>query len=315
MKVFCTAIVLLIAGFCLPLRAELADGIKAIVNDQVITYQEVNDSILPALDVLRREYADQPGLFEQKYNDTLADGLQTLVENQLILHEFDSKYNPLPESAVDELVQDRIKEKFGDRITCIKSLQAEGLTFEKFRQQVRDQYIISQLRYHNLSGEKIIISPYKIETYYKLHQDDYKVGDEVKLKMIVLNKSSSDDKDTRKKADEILADIKKGSSFDQLASLYSQDTQQQRNDWIETSVLRKELADAVTPLKAGQISGVVETPDNCYIVRVVDVKPAHVQPLSDVRTSIESTLKAQEQKEAGERWVQSLKKKAYIRFF
>src|SRR5580698_6806168 len=127
MKVFCTAIVLLIAGFCLPLRAELADGIKAIVNDQVITYQEVNDSILPALDVLRREYADQPGLFEQKYNDTLADGLQTLVENQLILHEFDSKYNPLPESAVDELVQDRIKEKFGDRITCIKSLQAEGL--------------------------------------------------------------------------------------------------------------------------------------------------------------------------------------------
>ncbi len=315
MKAFCAVTALLLTIFCLPLRAELADGIKAIVNDKVITYQEVNDKTAPAVDVLRREYGDQPGMFDQKYNAALADGLETLIENQLILHEFATKYNGLPDSAVDDLVQERIKDQFGDRITCIKTLQAQGMTFEKFREEVRDQYIISQLRYRNLSGEKIIISPYKIETYYTLHQDDFKVGDQVKLRMIVLNKSSSDDTATRQKADEILADLKKGSSFDQLASLYSQDTQQQRNDWIEVSVLRKELADALAPLKPGQTTGVIETPDNCYIIRVEDKKPAHVKPLGEVRVTIQNTLKAQEQKESGDRWIQSLKKNAYIRFF
>lgn len=315
MKVFCAAVALLLLSFCLPLRADLADGVKAIVNDKVITYQEVNDFTAPAVDVLRREYNDQPGLFEEKYNNTLADGLETLIENQLILNEFETKYNPLPDSTVDQLVQERIKDRYGDRITCIKTLQAEGITFEKFRQQVRDQFIISELRYKNQSEDKIIISPYKIENYYLLHQDDFKVGDQVKLQMIVLNKDSSDDKAARKKADEILADIKKGSSFEQLAALYSQDPQQKGSDWIECSVLRKELADAVTTLKPGQMSDIIETPDNCYILQVEDKKPAHVKPLSDVRTTIEGTLKAQEQKEAGDRWVASLKKKAFIRFF
>jgi peptidyl-prolyl cis-trans isomerase SurA len=235
MKVLSAVLLLLLANFCLSLRAELADGVKAIVNDKIITYQEVNDKTAPAVDILRREYADQPDVFDQKYDAARDDALQTLIENQLILNEFATKYNPLPESTIDELVQERIKDQFGDRITCIKSLQAEGETFEKFRDEVRDQFIISELRLKNTSDKNIIISPYKIESYYQLHQDDYKVGDQVKVEMIVLNKESDDDKATRQKADEILSDIKKGSSFEQLSSLYSQDTQRadQRGDHHE----------------------------------------------------------------------------------
>lgn len=314
MKFLC-AVTILAAGFCLPLRADLADGIKAIVNDRVITVQEVRDRTAPAMEVLQREYADQPDVFNQKLNDTLSDGLETLIENQLILHEFATKYNPLPDSAVDEIVADRIREQFGDRITCIKTLQAQGETFETFREDVREQYIISQLRYRNLSDEKIIISPYKIENYYMLHQDDFKVGDQVKLRMIVLNKSSDPDPNTRKMADEITAELKKGSAFAQLQSIYSQDQQQRRDDWIEASVLRKELADAVTGLKPGDTSGVIETSDNCYILLVEDKRPSHVKPLNDVRGDIEKTLRTGEQKEVQQRWIDSLKKKAFIRYF
>lgn len=315
MKSFCAVLVLLLAAFSLPVRADLADGINAIVNDKVITFQEVSDFTAPAVDVLRREYADDPDTFNQKLNDTLKDGLETLIENQLILHEFATKYNPLPDSAVDQMVQERIKERFGDRITCVRTLQAQGETFEKFRQEVRDQYIISELRYKNLSDEKIIISPYKIESYYLLHQDDFKIGNEVKLQMIVLTKNSSDDPGTRKMADEILSDLKKGSSFQQLASLYSQDKQQQGSDWIETSVLRPELADAVSKLKPGDTSGVIETSDDCYILRIEDKRPPHVKLLSDVRGNIETTLRTQEQKEVQQRWIETLKKKAFIRYF
>jgi peptidyl-prolyl cis-trans isomerase SurA len=306
---------ILLAGFSLPLRADLADGIKAIVNDKIITYQEVNDFSAPAIDVLRREYAEQPDAFNQKLNDTLSDGLKTLIENQLILHEFDTKYNPLPNSALDEIVADRIRERFGDRITCIKTLQAQGETFEKFREDIREQYIISQLRYRNLSDEKIIISPYKIENYYLLHQNDYKVGDQVKLRMIVLNKTADPDPNTRKMADEILSDLKKGSSFQQLQSIYSQDQQQRGDDWIETSVLRQELAGAVAGLKPGDTSGVIETSDNCYILHLEDKRTAHVKPLNDVRGDIEKTLRTEEEKTVQQHWIDSLTKKAYIRYF
>jgi peptidyl-prolyl cis-trans isomerase SurA len=315
MKFFCAAIVVIFAGVCLRARADLADGINAIVNSQIITYQEVDDKIAPAMAVLRNEYAEQPDVFGQKLNDARRDGLETLIENELILHEFDTKYNPLPDSVVDELVQERLKEQYGDRITCIKSLQAEGKTFEKYREDVREEYIIEQLRYKNLSDEKIIISPYKIESYYRQHQDDFKVGDQVKIRMIVLNKTAEDDPATRQLADEIWGKIKNGQSFDQLAAVYSQDKQQRGNDWIETSVLRQELADAAASLKPGQMSGVIETPQNCYILRLDDRRPAHVKPLADVRDTIEKTLKTQEQQAAQQRWIESLKKKAFIQLF
>ena len=314
MKILCAFAILVLVGVCLPLRADLADGVKAIVNDKVITYQEVNDFSASAVDVLRHEYAEDPDMFDQKLNATLADGLETLVENQLILKEFATKYNQLPDSAVDELVADRIRDQYGDRITCIRSLQAQGMTFEKFRQQVLEQYIISELRYKNRSGNNII-SPYKIESYYNLHQDDFKVGDQVKLRMIVLTKASSDDPTARQKAEDILAQIKKGTSFAQLASVYSQDPVQQGSDWMETSVLRKELADAAATLKPGQTSDVIETSDDCYILRLEDKRPAHVRPLNEVRDSIQTTLRAQQQKVAEQRWIDSLKKKAFIRYF
>src|SRR5208282_4532555 len=143
-----------------------------------------------------REYVGQPDMFRQKLGDALNDGQEQLIERQLILHDFDTEGYRLPETVVDELVQERIRERFGDRTTLMKTLQAQGQTYEKFRKEVRDQYIVSALR------AKSIISPYKIETYYLAHQDDFKIEDEVKLRMIVLNKTSSDDTNTVRLAGE-----------------------------------------------------------------------------------------------------------------
>jgi hypothetical protein len=42
-------------------------------------------------------------------------------------------------------------------------------------------------------------------------------------------------------------------------------------------------------------------------------RSAHVKPLNDVRDEIEATLRAQEQKLLEQQWIDSLKKKNYIR--
>jgi peptidyl-prolyl cis-trans isomerase SurA len=299
------------------LRAELADGVKAVVSDSVITYSQIQDMIAPTLDTLRQQYAGQPEAFQQKLNDLLNDSLEQLVERQLILRSFDTEGYQLPDSYVDQMVQDRIRERFGDRVTFIKTMQAQGMTAEQFRKEVRDQYIISALRQKNVS-QAIVISPYKVETYYLAHQDDFKMEDEIKLRMIVLNKSSADDTNTVKLANEILTQIKGGATFEEMASVYSQGSQQHQGGdwgWVERSVLRKDLAAAAFTLKPGQISGVIETPESDYIMLVEQIRPAHVKPLNEIRDDIEKTLRAQEQARLEKQWIDGLKKKTFIRYF
>ena len=308
------------AAFCfsLPLRAELVDGIKAVVNSGVVTFAEVEEFAAPAAQALRREYAGEPNLFQQKLGDALNDGLEQLIERQLILHDFDVEGYKLPDPVVDELVHERIRERFGDRITLMKTLQAQGETFETFRREVREQYIVSALRAKNISPEKVIISPHKVETYYLAHQDDFKVEDEIKLRMIVLNKTSGDDTNTASLAGEILAKIKEGATFQEMASVYSQGSQRSQGGdwgWVERSVLRKELADIAFTLKPGQVSGVIETPEACYLMLVEQTRPTHVKPLSEVREDVEVTLRTQEQKQLEQQWIEKLKKKAFIRLF
>jgi len=304
--------------FNLPAQAELVDGLKAVVNSGVVTVAEVDDFVMPAVQSLRREYAGDQAVFQQKLDGALGDGLEQLIERQLILRDFDVEGYRLPDTVVDELVQEQIRDKFGDRITLMKTLQAQGQTFEKFRQQVRDQYIVSALRSKNMSSDKIIISPYKVETYYLAHQDDFKVEDEIKLRMIVLNKTSADETNTLSLANEILAKIKEGATFPEMASVYSQGSQRSQGGdwgWVERSVLRKELAETAFTLKPGQVSGVVETPEACYLMLVEQTRPAHVKPLNEVRDDVEATLRTQAQKQLEQLWIVKLKQKTFIRLF
>ena len=83
---FLRFIPVLAVTFCVPAlsRAEVADGIKAVVNDRAITYAEVEDFAHDAANALRLQFASQPEVFQQKLNEVLNDSLDQLVERQLI---------------------------------------------------------------------------------------------------------------------------------------------------------------------------------------------------------------------------------------
>jgi parvulin-like peptidyl-prolyl isomerase len=297
------------------LHAVMVDGVLAVINDTIITRQQVEDFIAPAMDTLRRDYAGQPDtVFQQKLTGVINDGLEQLVERQLILHDFNTEGYRMPDSYLDEMVQDRIRELYSDRVTLMKTLQARGETFESFREEVRDQAIVTFMRSKNVAQE-IIISPYKVETYYLAHQDDFKVEDEIKLRMIVLNKTAGDDTNTVNLAREIREKIKEGAAFAEMASIYSQEpehTQGGDHGWIGHSILRKEFAEAVGRLAPGQVSDVIETPETCCLLLVEQARPAHVKPLKEVREEIEKNLRAQEQARLEKQWIDRLKTKTFI---
>jgi parvulin-like peptidyl-prolyl isomerase len=199
----------------------------------------------------------------------------------------------------------------------MKTLQAQGITLEQFRQDVRDQYVEFELRKRNVT-ESIVVSPFQVENYYKAHQDDFKVEDQVKLRMIVLNKPSSDDTNTLVQAQDLQQKIKDGASFAEMATTYSQGSQAKQGgymDWITRSALRKELSDAAFALAPGQVSEVIDTPEACYLLLVEEKKSAYVRPLNEIREEIEKNLRAQKHDQLEKQWIESLRKKTFIRIF
>jgi parvulin-like peptidyl-prolyl isomerase len=168
-------------------------------------------------------------------------------------------------------------------------------------------------------SDALVISPHKIESYYLQHTNDFKITDRVKLRMIMLDKKPDDETgQTRKLAEEILSRIHDGAKFSEMASIYSQGSERSRGgerDWEETAPLQRELGEAVARLKPGAVSDVIETPGAFYLIQVEDVRPAHIQPLSEVRGKIEDILLTDERNRLQKQWIERLKKKTFVRYF
>jgi parvulin-like peptidyl-prolyl isomerase len=310
-------LMLVVCGGVIPAaRGDYANGIKAIVQGSVITLAEVENYAKPAAEALMRQYRGQPQVFQQKLAGELEKGLEELIERQLVLWDFRSAGYNFPESIIDESVEDRIRAQYGDdRSKLIKSLQARGMTYEKFRQNLREQVIIEALTSKNVSQE-IFISPHKIEAYFLAHQDKYKLEDQVKLRMIVLNKSG--DTPTRALAEEIHRKLKEGAAFSEMAAVYSQGAQKREGGawgWVEKSVLRKELAEVAFRLPVGQFSDVIDTPEAVYLMLVEDKRTSHVRPLAEIRDEIERQLRAEEQARLRKLYIDRLRKKTFVLYF
>jgi peptidyl-prolyl cis-trans isomerase SurA len=303
-------------AFSAPGEPVTINGINGIVHDTVITHQEVRDMTAPALRVLEREYRGQDETIRKKLAQAERENLEQLMERQLVLQDFKTSGYNLPESTLDDLVEDEIRNQYRDRRTLTKSLQGRGLTFEKYRTKLREQYIVGAMRQKYISSE-IIVSPHKMEKYYGEHRDQFKVEDEVKLRIIELHRSSDPDgPEPKKVANEILMKLNDGASFEEMAAIYSQRPQQRKSaEWFGKSVLRTELAQVALKLKAGEKSGVIETPDACYLLQVDEIRPERYRPLAEVRDEIEKNLVAEERNRLEKQWVERLKKKTFVRYF
>lgn len=316
------AILALIASFTGPSAvrgADLLNGISVIVNNDVITFQDVEASIARSANLLASQYAGQPQVFQQKLSELRSARVQELVENQLILAEFKELGFNFPDSIIDDIIHERITKQFGDRVRFTQTLKVQGMTFEQYRKDTKEQIITEQLRYRNINPNKLVISPARIEAYYKENLKTYQLGDQVKLRMITINQPPGATKGTAAKiAGEVLAKIKDGASFGEMASVYSDGSaraNQGDRGWVERSFLKKELSDVAFNLKAGQVSDVVEQPEGAYILLVEEARISYTRPLDEVRDEIERELRGRERARLMKNWVDKLKAKNFVRYF
>lgn len=296
--------------------ADQVNGIVALVGGSVITKEQVERIIARSLELYRVQYAGQPEVRRQREEIAVRQGVERLVERRLILQDFEDLKINIPETIIEDHVQQEIKQRYGDRATLAKTLQQEGLTFETFRREIREQFIEAVMRNRNVPRD-ILISPGRIDRFYRENEEKYRISDQVKLRMIVLDKARNPG-DVLALTREIIAKLDEGADFGEMAAVYSDGSQAREGGlwgWVDRKVLREDLADIAFQLPAGRRSDIIEKAEAVYLMLVEEARAAHVRPIEEVRDEIERSLVMAERSRLEKQWLDRLRKKAFIRFF
>lgn len=301
-------------------QAEVVDGVAAIVNNDVITISQVRE-LIGARERAMREGYNGPDLAD-KIKEMRLGALKDLVDRQLIIQEFRSmqeKGANIPDYVVDDRVQTIIREEFGgDRAAFIRTLQAQGYTLTRFKEIEKEKIIVQAMRQAKVT-DNFVVSPKQIQDFYDKNKSAYSVPEQVKLRMIVLREGADDviGANKRQTAEEIREKIVGGAEFERMAQMYSEDeaTSDLGGDWgwVEQNTLNEQLTKTAFSLKAGETSKVLQIGDSYYILFVEARKNASVKPMAEVREEIERNLIQQERMKAQQRWIDTLRRKAYIK--
>jgi parvulin-like peptidyl-prolyl isomerase len=166
----------------------------------------------------------------------------------------------------------------------------------------------------------LVASPVKVEEYYKAHRDEFTSKEQVKLRLIMIPSHASDGEAAAQKAmaQEIFSKLNHGAEFDRIAQLYSEDSTRENGGdwgWVDRKTLAAPLEKAAFALGTGKISNIIEFSGNYYILKVEDKHGGETKTLEQARPDIEKKLIHDEAQKLQEKWLASLRSKAYIKTF
>jgi peptidyl-prolyl cis-trans isomerase SurA len=301
------------------LNLRFANGIAAIVEQKVITVDDIRREIAPLIQQVQRESRNERE-FNEKLQQLQDDIIQQLIDRVLIVKEFykDEK-RKVPASFIDNQISEIIATQFdGDRSKFLAYLRSRGISQKDYRKEVEEDMIYGYMRQQQRKSASTI-SPVKIQTFYDENKDRFYQEDQVHLRLIQFTRSADDTDETlRAKADDVVTQLKAGASFTDLARLYSQDPRRTKGGdwgWQRKSDLRKEFSDVLFTLDQGQYSDVILMPEGAFLLYVEERKHAGILPLDEVRDQIERLLQQQSARQAQERWLEKLRRNGYVKHF
>lgn len=133
----------------------------------------------------------------------------------------------------------------------------------------------------------------ELRAYYNQHIDDYKVQNRVHAEHILfktVGKTDAEVAEIKKKAEDVLAQAKKGANFEDLAKKNSEDDASKAKGgdlgWIVEGQTVPEFQKAAFSLPKGSISDLVKTEYGFHIIKVIDHEQAHTKSYEEVRDEI-----------------------------
>lgn len=304
---------LLFAGVA-PAAAEVVDQIVAEVNGEIITYSELRRVLDPIYAQYSKVYQGED--LVRRIRKAKTDALNQLIENKLIVQEAKGKGLSLNESLIDERVKE-VKKRFKTEEEFLDALKEDGASYDDFVNNVRDQLIVKAYVSQEVTS-KVTVTPKEIKTYYDAHLDEFSEEEKAHVFHIMVRKDPSNLPLSKETANQILAKVKSGGSFTELAKSYSEGPNADKGGdlgFVRRGQLIKELEDNVFALKVGETTGLIETQGGYHILWLKEKEKSSQKALADVEQDVEAKVFREKAAERHDKWIASLKKKAFINVF
>ncbi len=159
----------------------------------------------------------------------------------------------------------------------------------------------------------------ELKNYFKEHEKEFLITETVKARHIFVQlptKATEAEQGTaRKKAEEILARLKKGDDFAKVALEASDDADTAKKGG-ELGLLApgktnsEEFEKAAFALKSGEISGIVQSPFGFHIIKVDERTEKRTATYEESRAYIESVLKKDHEQKTGEEFIAKIYKES-----
>ena len=157
------------------------------------------------------------------------------------------------------------------------------------------------------------VSQQDLQKYYDQHREEYRVPEQANVRQILIKTplpgpdGKVDQKgidDARKKAEDVLKQLKAGAKFEDLAKRYSEDPSGKTGGsvgWIKRGGFPVPDVDkAAFSLPKGGTSDVINAGYAFVILRVDDKQDAHVKTLAEVKDQAEPIIKQQKAQQAAD---------------
>jgi peptidyl-prolyl cis-trans isomerase SurA len=258
-----------------PRRVLEVDRIVAVVNEEVITKIDLAEQMKLATESLKRQGTPLPP------NEVLEKQVLERIIAQKTQLQFAKDSGIRVDDAVLDKTVARIAQENKLSIPALRAaLEKDGITFEKFRDEMRNEITIARLREREVDS-KIVVTEAEIDAFLQTRQDALARSDEFNLAHILVRvpeQASPEQIKTRAaRAEEALAQLKQGADFGQVAATYSDAPEGLKGGvlgWREASRLPALFVDALKGLRIGDVSAILRSPNGFHILKLLDQRGA-----------------------------------------
>lgn len=191
--------------------------------------------------------------------------------------------------------------EFADHRRLAEEEEAEK-HFEAHRAdyKTKTKYVLEYVTFRIPPADSVPVPDAEVRGYYDKNLENYREEEQVRARHILISNRPAQtlggDPVARRRADSLLAAIRGGADFEDLARRFSQDPASGANGgdlgFFPRARMVKEFSDTAFALEPGRVSGLVKTTYGYHIIRTDEKKPARVKPLDEVRVDIRRQLGA-----------------------
>lgn len=294
------------------------DGYAARVNERVITRGEVMEALAPLMQDIYRNY--QGAALEQEQERAFVRVRDELVERALIMEAYQARGGQIPDHYVNDEIRRVISDRFkGDEAQFEQLLAGQKTTREEYMEVVREQIAVGMMM-NDAVYSRARVTPEQVRAAYEAGMDDYFIPEKVKYSVVVLNRgATAEDRDVKRREAELIRErLLGGADFGETASAVSEGSRAKEGGafpWMQPKDVRPELRETLQTLPAGEISEIIVTENELYIVKVEARRQAGYKSFDEVRKSIKDELNARERDRLKARWIERLKENNYVEIY